>query len=112
MLNVKMVNFGLVLLLVILSVAVPAVTNAEMLASSNGGNVFVFRTADTMDYFIKECRGSRAYADDCLSCITAIVTSGTHCSIIDSTMFTRKVRIMQGPHKGKTGWVPVEWVRD
>jgi hypothetical protein len=105
----------IVLVIILLLAALPAETHAEMLASQSGGQyVLVFESKDTMDYFIKECagKGNRAVEDDCLSCVTALVTSGTRCSIVDKTMLTRKVRIMQGPHKGKVGWVPMEMVRD
>lgn len=105
----------IVLTIILLLAALPATTHAEMLASQSGGQyVLVFRTKDTMDYFIKECsgKGNRALADDCLSCVAAMVTSGTRCSVVDKTMLTRKVRIMEGSHKGKVGWVPMEMVRD
>lgn len=95
--------------------ALPPLTIAEILASPSGAQyVIVFKTEDTMDYFIKECsgKGNRIFKDDCLSCVAATIQSGTPCSIIKKTLLTRKIRIIQGPHKGRVGWVPMEMIRD
>lgn len=87
-------------------------THAERLISpSNAPLVFVFKTQDTMRYFIKECSTlERVFQDDCASCLRAMVASGTRCSVIEKTWTARKIRIMQGPDKGKIGWVPMELV--
>lgn len=39
-----------------------------------------------------------------------LVQSGTKILVIDSTTFQRKVRILEGEHFGRSGWVPYEWV--
>jgi hypothetical protein len=105
----------ILLAICIFSGTIPALSQAEMLASPSGGQyVIVFKTEDTMNYFIKECmgKGNRIYSDDCISCVAIMTQSGTRCSIIKKSILARKVRIMQGPHNGKVGWVPMEMVRD
>ena len=40
------------------------------------------------------------------------VANGTRVQVIDGWLASRKVRILDGPHKGKTGWVAYEQVKD
>jgi hypothetical protein len=39
------------------------------------------------------------------------VDDGTHGILIDSTMFTRKVRVTEGPESGRAGWIPMEFAK-
>lgn len=39
-----------------------------------------------------------------------LVKSGTSVLVLDNDVFTVKVRILEGEHRGKSGWVPYEWV--
>lgn len=40
-----------------------------------------------------------------------LVSSGTKILVIDRSLFTTRVRILEGPRAGQSGWVPSEWVR-
>jgi hypothetical protein len=39
------------------------------------------------------------------------VPRGTRAKVIDMTIASRKVRIYEGEHYGRTGWIPYEWAR-
>jgi hypothetical protein len=39
------------------------------------------------------------------------VDSKTKILVLDTTFTLRKVRVLEGPHLGKAGWVPMEWVK-
>lgn len=41
------------------------------------------------------------------------VAPGTRVLVIDYSSFgVRRIRILEGPHAGKAGYVPMEWVRE
>ena len=42
---------------------------------------------------------------------TFVVVEGTVVRVIESRATAQHVRIMSGAQKGKTGWVPSEWVK-
>lgn len=37
------------------------------------------------------------------------VTKGTKCMFVDAGLVTTEVRVLEGPHQGKKGFVPTEW---
>jgi hypothetical protein len=39
-----------------------------------------------------------------------LVDKNTAVNVIDSGIGVRRVRILEGPHMAKSGWIPVEWV--
>lgn len=84
----------------------------QLVSPSQGPYVLVFESKDKMAYFTKECagKGTRTYEPDCVSCVKAMVDSGTRCSVIEKTLTARKVRILGPKFVGKVGWVPREMV--
>ncbi|TCD46921.1 hypothetical protein [Chlorobium sp. N1] len=87
--------------------------NAEHLVSPGGGKyVLVCNSKDQLEYFVRECagKGSRVYQDDCVSCISGMVESGTPCSVVGGGFGEKKVRVLGGIRKGLIGWVPMEMV--
>ena len=99
------------LLAVVMCLVGGGMANAAALHGGSAPGVLVFETKDKMTYFMTECRGNRMAEDDCLFCLIALADNGTKVSVIDSTLTTRQVRIMDGPHRGKIGWVPMEMVK-
>jgi hypothetical protein len=76
--------------------------------------VFVFRSQKALDEatkFIASGRSPLANYGVFHQYVRAIAESGTPCLVLDSTFATKKIRILDGPHKGKVGWVPTEMVR-
>jgi hypothetical protein len=39
------------------------------------------------------------------------VDARTKVLVLDTTFTLRKVRVLEGPHLGKAGWVPMDWVK-
>lgn len=44
--------------------------------------------------------------------VRAIPDSGTKCMVLKSKLGETQIRILNGPHKGKVGWVPSEMVKN
>jgi len=96
-----------VLLLGLNAIAVQAVT----IQGPSGHQVILFKSQDRMDFAIKHIASGGSYMEPAyLSTIAGLVDSGTRCSVIKSTWTTKRVRIMEGPFKGVTGWTPSEMV--
>jgi hypothetical protein len=38
------------------------------------------------------------------------VKDGTRVLVVDKALYTTRIRILEGPYAGKSGWVPYEWV--
>ncbi|MFH1595450.1 MAG: hypothetical protein ABIG94_03645 [Pseudomonadota bacterium] len=96
-----------VLLLGLMAIA----AHAETLQARQGDKVLLFKSQDQMDFAIKHLASGGSFMDPAyLSTIAGLVDSGTRCSVIKSTWTTKRVRIMEGPFKGVTGWTPSEMV--
>ena len=40
-----------------------------------------------------------------------VVDNCTEAKVVDTAMFLRKVRIIEGTSAGQAGWLPMEWIR-
>lgn len=80
---------------------------------SSKDTVWVFPTEEGLDEFT-----TAAVAGDEQAMVVArranngfIVETGTRCTWLDRGLMRTKVRVTEGPHEGKSGWVPTEWSR-
>jgi hypothetical protein len=82
------------------------------LKSDENASVPVFESEDGMDEWT-----SAAAADDehgqrqAIAKDGFVVSGGTRCKKIEGGFTKVRVRILEGPHTGKAGWVPREWAR-
>lgn len=80
--------------------------NAEQL----DGIVPVFLTEEGLDEFVRAAVDNDA--DGMLLAIRAngfVVDPGTRCRWLDRGFARTKVRVAEGSHRGRAGWVPSEW---
>lgn len=70
-------------------------------------------TEEAMDQFLKAWRANDKYGVGSMfvSGLVFSVDHGTKVLVIDSKTFKRKIRILEGEHKYRAGWVAYEWVR-
>lgn len=94
------------------STGVP-VGQSGILTRNTGTTSPVAMTEEIMDTFLKSWRIGDSYGNTNLimSGTVFLVDHGTKVLVIDSHSFTRKIRILEGEHTGKAGWVPYEWVK-
>ena len=73
----------------------------------------VSTTKDVMDKFFKAYRIKDTYETGALllSRQVFLVNHGTKVLVIDKGQYMLKIRILEGEHIGKAGWVPHEYVR-
>ena len=97
----------IVLLLGLMTIAV----QAETLQGPDNHKVLIFKSLDQMDFAAKHiANGGSCFDMAYMNTVVALVASGTRCSVIKSNWLTKKVRIMEGPCKGRVGWTPTEMV--
>jgi hypothetical protein len=106
----------LLAVLLIVSLFLSSLALAETLASPSGQPnvpVVVFKSEKSMDEGIKflNAGGSILNYKVFGQYVRAIPDSGTNCLIVKSKLGKQQVRILEGPHKGKIGWVPSEMVK-
>jgi hypothetical protein len=113
----------LILLAMVLALFLVGCTNDNTSAISVGQNGILTRgsgttspvstTKDIMDKFFKAYRINDTYEIGALvsSGQVFLVNHGTKVLVIDSGQYVLKVRILEGEHRGKAGWVPHEYVR-
>ncbi|MCX5908655.1 MAG: hypothetical protein NTY64_16135 [Deltaproteobacteria bacterium] len=94
----------------------PALALSETLSSPTGDPtvpVIVFKSEQSMAEGIKflNAGGSILNYGVFGQYVRAIPDSGTSCLIVKSKLGKKQVRILDGPHKGKIGWVPSEMVK-
>ena len=85
-----------------------------LLRAGDGGSVPVFPTEEGMSEF--GVAAARGEDDQALAVILAsnggfLVESGTKCSYTDVGIIRSEIRVTEGPHTGRKGWVPAEWAR-
>ncbi len=80
---------------------------------SSASNVLVATTKDNLDEIVKlsVANDTEGLAQMTLDGDAYIVDQGTQVRVIDTTIGTREVRILEGKQYGKSGWVPVEFVK-
>ena len=101
----------IVMMVVLLLGLMATAAQAETIQGPSGHKVILFKSQDQMDFAIKYMASGGSVMDPAyLSTIAGLVDSGTRCSVIKSTLTTKRVRIMEGPFKGVTGWTPSEMV--
>ena len=89
-------------------------TGGEGVVRIEGGHPVVLGVTDAdLDAFTKaSVAGDKAGVAELYLAGRIIDTpSGTRVLVIDRSTFKRKVRLMDGPRTGQTGWVPYEWVQ-
>lgn len=94
----------------------PSLALSETLSSPTGDPtvpVIVFKSEQSMAEGIKflNAGGSIFNYKVFGQYVRAIPDSGTNCLIVKSKLGKKQVRILDGPHKGKIGWVPSEMVK-
>jgi len=87
-------------------------TTADVLLISGAQEVLVCRTKDDFDLVSQAASLGEAhgFADLRLSGRVFTVPHGTRARIISLVGMRQKVRILEGPQTGATGWVPLDWV--
>lgn len=90
-----------------------AIGQNGILTRNSGTASPVSTTKDIMDKFFKAYRINDKYGTGelLLSGQVFLVNHGTKVLVIDSSLYTLKIRILEGEHIGKAGWVPYEYVR-
>jgi hypothetical protein len=78
------------------------------------GTVLVFPTEEGYDEF--GTAAARSESDEVLKAISVanggfMVDAGTRCSMVDAGLLSSRVRVVEGPSEGRSGWVPNEWHR-
>lgn len=94
----------------------PSADRSRCLLSTGDSStkVPVFPTEDGMSEF-----GAAAARDEGNQALAVILASnggflaepGTKCSYTDVGIIRSEVRVIEGPHMGRKGWVPAEWAR-
>lgn len=76
----------------------------------NNGSVFVAVNKDIYDEMFKliTAKDNDGLTQMVLKGQILLVDSGTPVRVIDSSMFSREVRITSGKYSGQSGWVPAE----
>lgn len=85
-----------------------------LLSTGDNGMVPVFPTEEGMSEFgmaAARQEGEQALAVILVSNNGFMVAAGTACSYIDPGIIKSQVRVIEGPHVGRSGWVPAEWAR-
>lgn len=94
----------------------PSICLSESLFSPTGDPsvpVVVFRSEQTMEEGIKFLNSGGSIFNYKVfgRYVRAIPDSGTGCLILKSKFGKKQIRILDGPHAGKVGWVPSEMVK-
>lgn len=76
------------------------------------GTVALTMTEEAQDEFTKTsiAKDSAGFAEMILEGKIFIVDNCTKAKVIDSSMFKRRVRILEGEQAGKAGWLPYEFI--
>lgn len=79
---------------------------------SSGDETVVLRTKELLDEYIKAAVNKDTYGMATIIYNDGgfFVPNGTKVLVIDSTVGSRQVRILEGEHLAESGWVPKEFV--
>jgi hypothetical protein len=119
------IRFALCLAILFILLFASLAQSEQLVSPSGGDQVIVFKTQDMMNYAIKVLATEpplrppgassgnwRVFEPRVFDTIRCIPTSGTEVSVIKSSWLSgSQVRIMNGPHRGKIGWVPSEMIK-
>ena len=108
--------FRILLVFICFSYIFPASGLSETLSSPSGDPsvpVIVFKSEKAMAEGIKFLNSGGSVFNYKIfgQYVRAIPNSGTQCQILKSKFAEKQIRILDGPHAGKIGWVPSEMVR-
>jgi hypothetical protein len=80
---------------------------------SNGDEVPVARTKEVLDQVIKAStrNDTLGYSELVMTGMVFHVSSNTKVLVLDSTVYYKNIRILEGEYMGVSGWVPSEWVK-
>ncbi len=80
---------------------------------SSADNVLVGTTKQNYEEIVKlsVAKDNEGLTQMVLNGQAYFVDSGTQVRVIDTSMFARQVRILEGKQSGKSGWVPAEFVK-
>jgi len=111
-------TFISIFILIVISIAVSANKSTSSFGDSgklnSGGNLVpIAATQKSFDEWTK-LRAAKDQEGQ-IQMIAAgdvfTVKKGTEVTVIDSGMFSRRIRIKSGPLKGMSGWVPTEYIQ-
>lgn len=87
--------------------------NVSIIAGSNSATVPVATTKEADDEYSKALHSKDQIGYDLLFSSGKMfrVDAGTKALVIDRTVNMAQLRILEGKHQGKSGWVPIEFAR-